>query len=178
MKISRGCLVSLKVRMFSAQGELLEDSGARPLVYLHGADDIFPRIEAALEGQATGFSTSLHLEPEEAFGDDDASLLHLVPVKQLPPDIDVGMRFEGVPGQAPDGRIYTVVDLSDEVAVLDGNHPLAGRALRFEVEVLGVEPAGEAALDESGRARVPDFLRVGGSADGGAGDAADAGVRH
>jgi FKBP-type peptidyl-prolyl cis-trans isomerase SlyD len=175
MKISRGCLVSLKVCMFSAQGELLEDSGARPLVYLHGADDIFARIEAALEGQEMGFSASLHLEPEEAFGDDDASLLHLVPVKQLPPDIELGMRFEAVPGQPPDGRIYTVVDLADEVAVLDGNHPLAGRALRFDVEVLGVEPAGEAALDESARARVPDFLHVSGSP---AGDADDSGVRH
>jgi FKBP-type peptidyl-prolyl cis-trans isomerase SlyD len=178
MKISRGCLVSLKVRMFSAQGELLEDSGTRPLVYMHGADDIFARIEAALEGQETGFSTALHLEPEEAFGDDDASLLHLVPVKGLPQDVDIGMRFEGVPGQPADGRIYTVVDLTDDVAVLDGNHPLAGRALRFEVEVLGVEPAGEAALDESGRARVPDFLHVTGGPGSLDRAADDSGVRH
>jgi FKBP-type peptidyl-prolyl cis-trans isomerase SlyD len=178
MKISRGCLVSLKVRMFSAQGEMLEDSGSRPLVYLHGADDIFARIEAALEGQETGFSTSLHLEPEEAFGDDDAALLHLVPVKDLPQDVDVGMKFEGVPGRPADGRIYTVIDLSDDVAVLDGNHPLAGRALRFEVEVLGVEPAGEAALDDAGRARVPDFLHVSSGAGSPLGDPDDSGVRH
>lgn len=162
MKIAAGCLVSLKVRMFDAQGELLEDSGERPLVYLHGADDIFPMIEAALEGQEAGYSTRVHLEPEEAFGDDDASLLHLVPVKALPQDVDVGMKFEGVPGQPADGRIYTVVDLTDDVAVLDGNHPLAGRALRFDVEVIGVEPAGEAALDDPTRALVPEFLKVGG----------------
>jgi len=160
MKISRGCLVSLKVRMFDAQGTLLEDSGEQPLVYLHGADDIFPRIEAALDGQAVGFRTRVHLEPEDAFGDDDAALLHLVPLKQLPQDVDLGMTFEGVPGQPADGRIYTVVDLADEVAVLDGNHPLAGRALRFDIEVLGVEPAGDLALDAAARAPVPGFLKV------------------
>ena len=171
MKIVPGCLVSLKVRLFDAQGELLEDSGERPLVYLHGADDIFPRIEAALEGQQTGYRTSVHLEPEEAFGDDDASLLHLVPLKDLGQDVDLGMKFEGVPGRSADGRIYTVVDLTDEVAVLDGNHPLAGRALRFEVEVVGVEPATEEMLADAGRADLPAFLQVGTHA-------ADSDTRH
>lgn len=171
MKIAAGCLVSLKVRMFDAQGELLEDSGDRPLVYLHGADDIFPKIEAALEGQEVGGTASVRLEPEDAFGDDDASLLHVVPVKALPQDVDLGMKFEGVPGQPADGRIYTVVDLTDDVAVLDGNHPLAGRALRFELEVVGVEPATEEMLDMSGRTLVPEFLKVG--SHGG-----DGGTRH
>jgi FKBP-type peptidyl-prolyl cis-trans isomerase SlyD len=171
MKISRGCLVSLKVRMYDAQGELLEDSGDRPIVYLHGGDDIFPRVEAALDGREAGDAVTLHLEPEDAFGDDDASLLHLVPVKDLPPDVDVGMKFEGVPGQPADGRIYTVADLTDEVAVLDGNHPLAGRALRFDIEVLAVEPASDEMLEQSGRALAPEFLRVG--AHGGEG-----GTRH
>lgn len=161
MKISRGCLVSLRVRMFDAQDELLEDSGERPLVYLHGADDIFARVEAALEGRAAGDSIRLQLEPADAFGDDDASLLHLVPIASIGQDVDLGMRFEGVPGQASDGRLYTVVDLTDDMALLDGNHPLAGRALRFEIEVLAVEPAGAAALDADTDAPVPDFLSVG-----------------
>jgi FKBP-type peptidyl-prolyl cis-trans isomerase SlyD len=137
MKISAGCLVSLKVRLFDAQGELLDESGERPLVYLHGGDDIFPRIEAALDGQESGYATSVYLQPEDAFGDDDASLLHVVPLKLLGQDVDLGMKVEGVPGQPADGRIYTVIDLTDDVVVLDGNHPLAGRALRVDVEVLG-----------------------------------------
>jgi FKBP-type peptidyl-prolyl cis-trans isomerase SlyD len=160
MKIARGCLVSLRVRMFDAQGELLEDSGERALVYLHGADDIFPRLEAALEGRAAGDSLRLQLDPADAFGDDDASLLHLVPLAAIGRDVDLGMKFEGIPGQPNDGRIYTVVDLTDEVALLDGNHPLAGRALRFEIDVLGVEPAGDA-LDPGDDTLVPDFLSVG-----------------
>lgn len=161
MKIEPGCLVSLKVTMRDAQGALLEQSGDRPLVYLHGADDIFPRIEAALAGQEAGFTTTLALEPQDAFGDDDPALLHLVPMVQLGADVDIGMRVEGVPGQPADGRIYTVVDLADDVAVLDGNHPLAGRALIFEIEVLGVEPAGAAALAQAERAPAPEFLSVG-----------------
>ena len=160
MKIEPGCLVSLKVRLFDAQGELLEES-ERPLVYLHGADDIFPRIEQALAGQETGYSTSVQLEPEEAFGDDDPALLHLVPLAKIGKDVDVGMRFEGLPGAPNDGRTYTVVDLADDVAVLDGNHPLAGRALRFELEVVGVERASAELLDEVERAAVPEFLKVG-----------------
>ena len=161
MKIEPGCLVSLKVAMRDAQGALLEQSGERPLVYLHGADDIFPRTEAALAGQEAGFTTTLALEPQDAFGDDDPALLHLVPIAQLGADVDIGMRVEGVPGRPADGRIYTVVDLADDVAVLDGNHPLAGRALIFEIEVLGVEPAGEAALVHAERASAPEFLSVG-----------------
>ncbi len=164
MKIAAGCLVSLNVKMFDAQGELMEQSEA-PLVYLHGAGDIFPKIEQALEGQATGYATTVWLEPEDAFGDDDASLLHLVPVAKLGKDVDLGMQFEGVPGQPQDGRIYRVVDLTDDVAVLDGNHPLAGRALRFDLEVISVESASdeERSAAERGDAsvEVPDFLRVG-----------------
>lgn len=164
MNISAGSLVSLKVRMYDAQGTLLEDSGERPLVYLHGADDIFPRIEAALEGQQAGFRARVHLEPEDAFGADDAGLLHLLPLAALGQDVDIGMKFEGLPGQPDDGRVYTVVDLADDVVVLDGNHPLAGRALQFDVEVLGVEHATEEMLAEAGRAELPDFLKVGGTA--------------
>ena len=171
MKIAAGCLVSLKVKMYDAQGELLEDSGERPLVYLHGADDIFPKVEEMLDGQQEGFKASVKLEPEDAFGDDDPELLHLVPVKELGQDVDLGMKVEGLPGQPADGRLYTVVDLTDDVAVLDGNHPLAGRALRFDLEVIGVEPAGEQALAEAGRAVVPAFLQVG--SHGG-----DSGTRH
>jgi FKBP-type peptidyl-prolyl cis-trans isomerase SlyD len=171
MKIKVGCLVSLKVTMRDTRGALLEESGERPLVYLHGADDIFPRIEAALAGQEAGYTTTLALEPQDAFGDDDPALLHLVPLTRLGADVDIGMRVEGVPDQQADGRIYTVVDLADDVAVLDGNHPLAGRALIFDIEVLGVEPAGEVALAQADRAPGPEFLSVGAQH-------ADRGSRH
>ncbi len=158
MKIEDGCLVSLDVSMFDAQGNLLEKTDA-PLVYLHGAKDVFPRIEAALTGQETGYRTSVLLEPEDAFGEADASLVHLVECDKLGADVDVGMRYEGLPGR-PDGRLYTVTDVAEGMAVLDGNHPLAGWALRFDLYVRGVERASDEELAGAARPLPPEFLRV------------------
>jgi FKBP-type peptidyl-prolyl cis-trans isomerase SlyD len=158
VKIEDGCLVSLDVSMFDAQGQLLERTES-PLVYLHGAGDIFPRIEAALAGHGAGYRTTVVLEPEDAFGEADAALVHLIECRRLGPKVEVGMRYEGLPGQ-PDGRIYTVTDVAEGMAVLDGNHPLAGWALRFELQVRKVEPASDDELAAANRPELPDFLRV------------------
>jgi FKBP-type peptidyl-prolyl cis-trans isomerase SlyD len=158
MRIEAGCLVGLDVAMYDAQGTLLERTEA-PLVYLHAAGDIFPRIEAALEGQEPGYRTVIQLEPEDAFGDADVSLIHLVDSRKLGPKVEVGMRYEGLPDHK-DGRVYTVTDVAEGKAVLDGNHPLAGWALRFELTVRSVEAASDDALDAAGRPQPPDFLRV------------------
>jgi FKBP-type peptidyl-prolyl cis-trans isomerase SlyD len=157
--VGAGMLVSLKVRLYDAQGNLLEATDA-PLVYLHGAADIFPKIEQVLDGRALGEDVSVRLEPADAFGDDDPSLVHVLPKAQLGGDVALGMRFEGVPGQPPDGRTYTVIDLAQDVAVLDGNHPLAGRALRFDLTVVGIEPAGDAQREPGQGAGVHELLRV------------------
>jgi FKBP-type peptidyl-prolyl cis-trans isomerase SlyD len=158
VKIITGTLVGLDVKMYDAQDNLIEES-SDPLVYLHGANDIFPAIERALTGQEPGFETTLQLEPHDAFGDDDPGLLHLVARATLGPHVAIGMRVEGVPGQARDGRIYTVTDLTDTIAVLDGNHPLAGRALRFVIRVRTVEQASDDDLAQAETPLAPDFLR-------------------
>ena len=159
MKIARDCLVSLAVRLHDAHGNLLEASEA-PLAYLHGHQDILPKLEQALEGLAPGDRLSLTLEPEDAFGDDDAALLQLVPVQQLGAAAHVGMRFEGVPGQPSDGRVYTVTQVADGMALLDANHPYAGWALRFDIEVLNVEAAAPEDLEGADATVVPHFLRA------------------
>jgi FKBP-type peptidyl-prolyl cis-trans isomerase SlyD len=158
MKIDDGALVSLDVSMYDAQGELLEKSD-EPLIYLAGHDDIFPRIEQALLGKSAGDRVLLQLEPDEAFGDYDADLVMLVLADELGDGIVVGMRIEGGAIGSP-GHVFTITDIADGMAVLDGNHPLAGIALRFEIEVVDVREAtaDELALAES--PRLPDFLRV------------------
>lgn len=156
--IEDGCLVSLDVSMYDAQGQLLERTES-PLVYLHGAGDIFARVEAALAGHEAGYRTSVMLEPEDAFGDADASLVHLVDCRRLGPKVEAGMRYEGLPGRA-DGRIYTVTDVAEGMAVLDGNHPLAGYALRFDLAVRSVQRASEEELAAARRPQPPGFLRV------------------
>jgi FKBP-type peptidyl-prolyl cis-trans isomerase SlyD len=158
MRIAPGMLVSLQVKMFDAQGNLLEASEA-PLVYLHGANDIFAAVERALEGKTAGDELSLRLEPEQAFGEFDAQLVHVVDRERIGRDVTVGMRIEGLPGATGDTHIYRVTDIAEGVAVLDGNHPLAGMALRFDIKVLGVEAASAEELAQAEAPQVPDFLR-------------------
>ena len=159
MKITDGALVSLDVKMYDAQGELLEQSDA-PLQYLHGHEDIFPRIEEALTGKEVGAHLMLQLEPEDAFGDYDADLVMLAPVVDLGADVTVGLRVEATGPQGEDQCVFTITDIADGMAVLDGNHPLAGMALRFDIRVVGVRQATEQELEEADAPRLPDFLRL------------------
>lgn len=130
-------------RLTDAQGELIEESD-EPMVYLHGGyDGTFPKIEEALEGQEPAFETQLQLEPEDAFGDYDAELVKVEARDRFPEPLEVGMQFEGVPedGEEDDSVIYTITDVADDKVVLDGNHPLAGMALRFWLKVSAVREA-------------------------------------
>jgi FKBP-type peptidyl-prolyl cis-trans isomerase SlyD len=159
MKIDQGALVSLDITMYDAQGNLLEHSD-EPLVYLHGHDDVFPRVEAALAGKEAGERVALQLEPEEAFGDYDPALVLLMPLENLGDGVEVGMRVEGDGGQGTPGRIFTITDIAEGMAVLDGNHPLAGFALRFDITVVDVRGASPDELAEADLTRLPEFLRM------------------
>jgi len=159
MKISDGVLVSLAVKMYDAQGELLEQT-EEPLQYLHGHEDIFPRIEEALAGKEVGAHVTLQLEPEDAFGDYDADLVMLAPVDDLGEGVTVGLRVEASGPQGEDRCLFTVTDIAEGMAVLDGNHPLAGMALRFDIRVLDVRLATVQELEDAELPRLPDFLRL------------------
>jgi FKBP-type peptidyl-prolyl cis-trans isomerase SlyD len=159
MKISDGVLVSLAVKMYDAQGELLEQT-EEPLQYLHGHEDIFPRIEEALAGKEVGAHVTLQLEPEDAFGDYDADLVMLAPVDDLGEGVTVGLRVEASGPQGEDRCLFTVTDIAEGMAVLDGNHPLAGMALRFDIRVLDVRLATGQELEDAESPRLPDFLRL------------------
>lgn len=142
MRIEGGTVVTLAYELKDCDGVPLEEEGSR-LEYLHGGyGDIFPKVEAALEGQDVGHEVSLTLEPEDAFGDYDAELLRVEPRDRFPAEIEVGMRFEGVPGDDEEAAlIYTITDVTEEAVVVDGNHPLAGERLWFKCSVTGVRAA-------------------------------------
>ncbi len=159
MKISDGALVSLDVTMYDAQGELL-DKSETPLQYLHGHEDIFPRIEAELAGKEPGAHVMLQLEPEEAFGDYDPDLVMLSPVEDLGDEITVGLRVEAAGPDGEDRCLFTITDIADGMAVLDGNHPLAGMALRFDITVVDVRQATEQELSDAEALQLPDFITV------------------
>ncbi|MFN3883558.1 MAG: peptidylprolyl isomerase [Rhodocyclaceae bacterium] len=143
MKIEKNTVVTLAYRVTDPDGELI-DPGKQPIVYLHGGyDDIFPRIEQALEGKETGDVVQIKLQPAEAFGEYDADLIQIEPRSSFPEILEVGMQFEGaLPGADEDDFIvYRVTEILDDKVMLDGNHPLAGIALVFSCTVSDVRPA-------------------------------------
>ena len=164
LDVAEGCWVKLRYRIRDAQGEEIE-SGERELTYLHGGfGAVLQGIEDAIEGQQAGFATTVHLEPEDAFGDYDADLVHLAPRESFPENLEPGMGFQGIPGQEDDGRVYIATEFTDDTVVLDGNHPLAGIAIRLHLRVQGVREATE---DEIGRGSAgTGFFRVQPSAPG------------
>lgn len=142
MKISKNSVVTLKYKLTDAQGEFIEETD-EPVEYLHGGyDGIFPRVEETLEGKETGYKTDMAREPQDAFGEYDADQVRVEARSKFPEPIEVGMRFEGVPeDEEEEPELLTVTDLTEDTVVLDANHPLAGIALRFSVEVLDVRAA-------------------------------------
>ena len=153
MKIEKNTIVSLRYKLTDAQNNVIEEPDS-PMVYLHGGyEGTFPKIETLLDGQDIGYEATIQLEPNEAFGEYDPELLKIEPRARFPEPLEVGMQFEGVPDAEDDAAvedpeddeplIYTVTDVADSQVVLDGNHPLAGMALRFWVQVEDVRAATE-----------------------------------
>jgi FKBP-type peptidyl-prolyl cis-trans isomerase SlyD len=141
MNIARNTVVSLDVELSDIWGNFIERSD-EPLQYLHGGyGDIFPAVEAALDGKAEKAHVEVRLEPEDAFGDYDENLLRVEPRESFPDTLEVGMRFEGASVGGEEDAIYTVTDIEAGKVILDGNHPLSGMALKFACTVVGVRPA-------------------------------------
>jgi FKBP-type peptidyl-prolyl cis-trans isomerase SlyD len=156
MKIEKNTVVSLRYKLTDAQNNIIEEPDS-PMVYLHGGyEGTFPKIETLLDGQNLGYEASIQLEPGEAFGEYDPELLKIEPRARFPEPLEVGMQFEGVPDPEEEDAvdeeddeplIYTVTDVADSQVVLDGNHPLAGMALRFWVQVEDIRAATEEEIE-------------------------------
>ncbi len=144
-QVLRNTVVTLDYKVTDSDGNVV-DEGHEPLVYLHGGyGDIFDRIEESLQEKKIGETVQVKLQPHEAFGDYDESLIQVEPRNQFPKELEVGMQFEGGPdgGDEDDFVIYRVTDIADNKVILDGNHPLAGMALVFTCTVAAVRPATE-----------------------------------
>lgn len=138
MKITRDTAVTLNFRITDLKGKPLE-SGTTS--YLHGGyENLFPKAEELLEGKDVGESINCELQPADAFGDRDESLTRTLAKADFPPGVKVGGQLQG-PG--PDGqpRLFHVVKIKGPEVLLDGNHPLAGQAIRFAATVKEVRAA-------------------------------------
>ena len=151
MEITPQCVVALTWTLKDTLGETLDELD-EPVEFLVGGGDLLAKIDEALQGHDSGDRVDLHLEPEEAFGDYDENLVFLEPRGLFPAEIEEGMTFEGLPAganaQAPADVLYTVTEIYPDHVVLDGNHPLAGIAIRLRLKVEGVREATE---EEIGR---------------------------
>jgi FKBP-type peptidyl-prolyl cis-trans isomerase SlyD len=141
MQVGQDTVVSLDVRLYDLEGNPIQESD-EAVQYLHGGyEGIFPMVEAALEGKAPGEEVEVRLEPADAFGEYDAELVRLAERGQFPAQLEVGMQFEEETGPDDELAVFTVTDIAGDQVVLDGNHPLAGMALKFSCTVKAVRAA-------------------------------------
>lgn len=141
MDILKNTVVTLNYTVHDPDGNLVDD-GANPLVYLHGGyDAIFPKLEEELHGKQIGDKLVVKLQPDDAFGEYDESLVLIEPADLFPDNIEVGMAFERVGEDGEEDMLFRVTDIAEGKVVVDGNHPLAGTALVFDITVAEVRAA-------------------------------------
>jgi FKBP-type peptidyl-prolyl cis-trans isomerase SlyD len=141
MQIANQRVVTIDYTLTDERGEVLDTSkGQEPLTYIHGSGNIIPGLETALLGKAAGDSLKVTVPAADGYGERDEELVQDVPRDRFPgSDIEVGMRFHA---QGSDGsQVVTVVAVDDRKVTVDGNHPLAGMNLAFDVKVLEVRDA-------------------------------------
>ena len=127
-------------------GVLASHEGSDPLEYLHGHGNIVAGLEKALSGKTEGDKVSVSVSPEEGYGNPSDDLVVEVPKENLPVDeIQPGMRFSAETSNGM--RMFTVQEIGEDVVKLDGNHPLAGQTLNFDVEVVSIRDAEQVELD-------------------------------
>ena len=141
--ISNGKVVELSYSLTDSDGEVLDRADAKePFTYLHGASQIVPGLETALEGLKKGDKKKVVIEPAEGYGDEDPELKMIVNRTQFPKDVEleVGLQFEAN-SPTGEGVVFTVEAIEGDKVHIDGNHPMAGVTLHFDVEVLNVRDA-------------------------------------
>ena len=147
MSIAKDSVVSIHYTLKDDSGEVIDSSaGSDPLTYLHGHGNIVSGLENALEGKETGHKLAVTVPPGEGYGEYDPQLVQRVPRRALKGigDVRVGMHLQAQTAHGP--RPVTVTQLTGDMVTLDGNHPLAGKNLHFEIEVATVRAATEEEL--------------------------------
>lgn len=147
MKISKNTIASIEYTLRDDEGEIIDSSeGDSPLEVLVGQGQLIPGLEKALMGLEAGKELKISVNPEEAYGDYNPELEVVVPMSQIKTDdeIEEGVHFQV---ETPDGTlIYEVQKIEGDKVTMNGNHPLAGQVLHFEVKVVSVRAATEEEL--------------------------------
>lgn len=142
MKIEANKVASFDYKLTNNAGEVLDSSeGGEPLAYLHGADNIIPGLEKELTGLSVGDSRTVTVPPEQGYGMHSEELIQAVPRSMFEgvDQIEVGMTFQAETDAGP--QVVVVAAVDDENVTIDGNHPLAGETLHFDVTITEVRDA-------------------------------------
>ncbi len=142
MQATKDKVVSIDYTLTDEDGNIIDSSeGQAPLAYLHGAGNIIPGLESALEGRTVGDAFDVVVPAADAYGERDPELVQPVPRDRFPEDaqIEAGSQFQAETAAGP--RTITVVEVKDDEVVVDANHPLAGKPLNFKVQVVEVRDA-------------------------------------
>ena len=142
MQIAKNTVATIDYTLTDPKGQVIDSSqGKEPLAYLHGASNIIPGLESALEGKSKGESVNITVPPDRGYGPRDPNLVQPVPRSNFKgvTDIKAGMQFQA---QTPAGpRIVTILKVDPDNITVDANHPLAGMDLKFDVTVVDVREA-------------------------------------
>lgn len=148
MQIGDQKVVTLHYTLTDNEGRVIDKSEDGSFAYLHGSRNIIPGLENALEGKSAGEELSVSVTPEEAYGVRDESMLQQIPKNMFEDtsQIAVGTQFQA---QGPNGEmlVVSVMEVAEEHVVVDGNHPLAGVELNFDVIIIDVRDASEEEIE-------------------------------
>lgn len=151
MIITKNCVVTLDYSVSDTEKNII-DSGAQPLTYLHGGyDDIFTKLELALEGKKVGDNIVVHMTPTESFGEYDEDLVVVEAKSEFDDKIFVGEQFEEIIEDEDEGELeitYRITEIKEDTVTLDGNHPLAGIDIIFDATVMEVRKASAKEIKE------------------------------
>lgn len=141
--IKKDSVVSMSYNLKNSSGEDLGSADAnQPLTYLQGAGQIVPGLETALKGLAVGDKKDVTISPQEGYGELNPELKLKVERKQFPAETEIkpGMQFKANTGGDHD-HTFTVMEIEEDHVKIDGNHPLAGQTLHFNVEIVAIREA-------------------------------------
>lgn len=142
MKIDKDSVVTLAYTLTDNEENVIDKSDNGSFCYLHGASNIIPGLENALAGKTAGDELAVTVQPEDGYGVRDDARMQDVPRDMFPVDqeIEAGMQFNA---QSPDGQemLLTIAKIENDVITVDGNHPLAGTVLNFDVKIMDIRTA-------------------------------------
>ena len=149
MTISNNKVATIHYTLKDDQGQVIDTSaGEEPMTYLHGHYNIVPGLEKALAGKSVGDKLTVTVAPEDGYGEFDPQLIQELPISQFAgvENVEVGMEFHAETEQGM--QIVEVIEVDEDTVTINGNHPLAGQDLNFEVEVMAIRDAKEQEISE------------------------------